>query len=98
MGQFVNKMQFQVKKTSTHMGVYFLRVVTGSWIGLIFAHFFQYIFEFENFLFFFVIVLMTGAIVRITRGWGFLSVVIFNLFCILVAILLQMYIKVAPGG
>jgi hypothetical protein len=97
MGQVIKRMQFHVEKTTSHLGTYFLRVLTGSWIGLIFAHFFQMIFGFENFLFLFVIILFTGVVVRITRGWGFLSVVIFNLFCILVTALLQMYIKVAPG-
>lgn len=94
----LGQMQFQVKKSTSHMGVYFLRVVTGAWIGVVFAHFFQHIFGFENFLFLFVLILMTGTIVRISRGWGGIAVIIFNLFCILVAVLLQLYIKVAPGG
>ena len=98
MGELINKMNFQVKKSSNDIGTYIFRVFTGGWIGLIFAHFFQMIFGFENFLFFFIIILMTGAIARITRGWGFFSVVILNLFCILVGALLQMYIKIAPGA
>lgn len=98
MADMINKMQFHVKKSSNDLGTYFLRVMTGGWIGMIFAHFFQMIFEFENFLFFFVIVLMTGAIVRVTKGWGFFSVVILNLFCILIGILLQMYVTIAPGA
>lgn len=98
MGEMINKVQFRMKKTSGDMGTYLLRVATGGWIGMVFAHLFQMIFAFENFLFFFVIVLMTGTIVRITRGWGFFSIIILNLFCILVGILLQMYIKVAPGA
>ena len=97
MGEIVNKIQFQVKKSSNDFGTYFFRVLTGGWIGLIFAHFFQMIFGFGDFLFFFVIVLGTGSIVRVTKGWGFFSVMFFNLFCILVGILLQMYIKIAPG-
>ena len=98
MSQLINKVQFQVKNSSAHFGTYIFRVLTGGWIGMVFAHLFQGIFAFENFLFLFVIVLMTGTIVRITRGWGFFSVVILNLFCILVGILLQMYIQVAPGA
>ena len=98
MGEMINKMQFQVKKTSNDFVTYIFRVLTGGWIGLVFAHFFQYIFAFENFLFFFVIVLMTGAVVRATRGWGFFSVFILNLFCILLGILLQVYLQVAPGA
>lgn len=98
MGEMINKVQFQVKKSSSDLGTYFFRVMTGGWIGMVFAHFFQMIFEFENFLFMFVIVLMTGAIVRVTKGWGFFSVVILNLFCILIGILLQMYVTIAPGA
>ena len=98
MSEVLNKVNFHVKKTSNDFGTYIFRVLTGGWIGMVFAHLFQMIFAFENFLFFFVIVLVTGAIVRITRGWGFFSVVILNLFCILVGALLQMYVKVAPGA
>lgn len=98
MSNVINKVQFQVKKTSGDMGTYILRVITGGWIGLVFAHFFQMIFEFQNFLFFFVIVLMTGAMVRVTRGWGIFPIMILNLVCILIGALLQMYIKMAPGA
>lgn len=97
MSELINKVQFQVKKSSGDFGTYLFRVVTGGWIGMVFAHIFQTIFAFENFLFFFVIVLTTGALVRATRGWGYISIVILNLFCILVGALLQMYIQVAPG-
>ena len=98
MGQMINKMQFQVKKTSNDIGTYIFRVMTGGWIGMVFAHIFQQLFGFGNLLFFFVIVLATGAVVKMTRGWGFVSVVIFNLFCVLVGALLRMYIMVAPGA
>lgn len=98
MGQMINKMQFQVKKTSNDFGTYILRVITGGWLGMVFAHIFQLLFGFGNLLFFFVIVLSTGAVVKMTRGWGFVSVIIFNLFCILVGALLRMYVMVAPGA
>ncbi len=98
MGEMISKVQFQVKKKSSDMGTYIFRVLTGGWIGMVFAHLFQMIFEYGNFLFLFVIVLMTGVIVRITRGWGFISVILLNLFCILIGALLQMYVHVAPGA
>lgn len=98
MGEMMSKMQFQVKKSSSDLSTYIFRVLTGGWVGMIFAHIFQMIFEYGNFLFFFVIVLMTGSIVRVTKGWGFFSVIILNLFCILIGVLFRMYIIVAPGA
>ncbi len=98
MGEMINRVNFQVRKKSGDFGTYIFRVLTGGWIGMVVAHLFQMIFEFENFLFLFVIVLMTGAIVRVTRGWGFLSIVLLNLFCILLGTLLQLYVQVAPGA
>ena len=97
MGQMINKVQFQVKKSSNDFGTYLLRVLTGGWIGMVFAHIFQMIFEFGNFLFIFVILLMTGSVLKVTKGWGFFAVLIFNAFCIMVGALLRMYIMVAPG-
>lgn len=98
MSELISKVQFQVKKRSNDFGTYFFRVMTGGWIGLVFAHLFQMVFQFENLLFLFVIVLMTGVVVRITRGWGFISIILLNLFCVLVGSLLQMYLQVAPGA
>jgi len=98
MGEMISKVQFQVKRRSNDMGTYVFRVLTGGWIGMVVAHLFQMIFGFENFLFLFVIVLMTGVVVRVTRGWGFFGVVLLNLFCVLVGALLQMYVQVAPGA
>ena len=98
MSEMMSRVQFQMKKRSSDFGTYIFRVMTGGWIGLVFAHLFQLIFAFETLLFLFVIVLMTGVIVRITKGWGFFSVILLNLFCILVGALLQMYVQVAPGA
>ena len=98
MGEMISKMQFQVKKRSNDFGTYIFRVFTGGWIGMVFAHLFQMIFAFENLLFLFIIVLVTGVVVRLTKGWGFFAVVLLNLFCILAGALLQMYVKVAPGA
>ncbi len=98
MGEMIHRLQLQTKKTSVDLATYVFRVITGGWIALIFAHFFQYIFAFENFLFFLVMVVVTGAVVKITRGWGPISVVIFNLFCVLLVVLLQLYLKIAPGA
>lgn len=98
MSDILNKVQFQVKKRSSDMGTYIFRVLTGGWIGMVFAHLFQMVFGFGNLLFLFVIVLMTGVIVRITKGWGFIGIILLNLFCVLVGALLQMYVQVAPGA
>ena len=98
MGELINKVQFQVKKQSSDMGTYIFRVITGGWIGMVFAHIFQMIFEYGNFLFVFVIVLMTGAVLKVTKGWGFFGVIVFNAVCLLIGALLRMYIMVAPGA
>lgn len=98
MSEMIYRFQLQTKKASVDFATYVFRVITGGWISLIFAHFFQYIFGFENFLFFMVMVMFTAAIVRISKGWGPISIVIFNLFCVLVLVLIQLYLKTAPGA
>jgi hypothetical protein len=98
MGEMINRIHFQAKKTSTDLGTYFFRVMTGGWIGMVFAHLFQLTFKFENLLFTFIIVLVTGIVVRLTKGWGFFSIVILNLFCVLIGILLRMYLTISPGA
>ena len=96
MGKKIDRIQFRAKKSPTGLSVYFLRVVTGGWIGIVFAHFFHGFFGFETFLLSLVVLVITCMIVFLTKRLGFFLLVIFNLLCVLSGVLLQMYVKLAP--
>ena len=91
----MSEIQSKTKIFFSDFGLYFFRVLTGGWMAIVFAHFFQVFFGFELSLLFFVVFLITGVLVRITRKWGVFSVIILNLFFVLIGVLFQMYIELA---
>ncbi len=102
MGELVGKMQSQLKKTSSDVLLFTLKLISGSILGLTFALVMQEILgkvENENLLaFFFVIVVTAGVFLRIAKSWGLTAILIFDLICVLLGMVLRLYIMVAPGS
>ncbi len=73
------------------------KVVSGLILGLTFSLVGQEIFHYGPVLFGFVIVAMTSAFYKVSKAWGPIGLLIFDLLCILAALLIRMYIVVAPG-
>lgn len=102
MSEFVGKMQSGIKNTSSQIGLFTLKLLSGGVLGLTFALIMQEILgkgEGENLLaFFFVIVTTAAVFLRIAKTWGLTAILIFDLICILLGMVLRMYIMVAPNG
>lgn len=102
MSELVGKMQSQLKKTSSDVLLFTLKLISGSILGLTFALVMQEILgkvENENLLaFFFVIVVTAGIFLRIAKSWGLTAILIFDLICVLLGMVLRLYIMVAPGS
>jgi hypothetical protein len=102
MSEFVGKMQAGLKKTSSDILLFSVKLVSGAILGLTFGLIMQEILgkaDNENlFGFLFVVVVTTGAFLRISKAWGFTAVMIFDLVCVLLGICLRLYIMVAPGA
>lgn len=73
------------------------KLASGLILGLTFALIGQEVFNYGPILFWFVILSVTAAFYKISRSWGSIGLLIFNLLCILAALLIRMYIVVAPG-
>lgn len=68
--------------------------VFSSTVALIFLE----IIGFGTFSFVLVNITIFLALLKCMKGWGLVSILVFDLICVLVALLLRMYILVAPGG
>jgi len=73
------------------------KVNKGLFVGLTFALIFKELMEVGNFLFIFVIVLFGVVFLKISSKWKITGVLLFDLFCVMTALLLRMYILIAPG-
>lgn len=75
----------------------FCKLVSGVIIGLTLALVGQVVFNYGPVLFWFVIFMISAAFYRLTKSWGPIGLLIFDLLIILAALLIRMYIIVAPG-
>ncbi len=98
MGQFISNMQYRVKSSSLGMFTLMLKIVTGLMLGLTLALIAQEILGFGQLSFILFIVVFASAFLKTAWRWNLGGVLIFNLICVLVAVLLRAYILVAPGA
>ena len=98
MDQFIGGVGNKVKNGSSGLALIVFKTISGVMLGLTFALMGQEIVGYGSFAFMFWIVLITGCVLRMSRGWGFVGIILFNLFCVLVGMILKMYVLIAPGA
>lgn len=97
MGQMLDNMQYQIKKSSATVGLFTLKLFTGFILGLALTMIGQEIFAYGQFLFWFTILLTCSVYMKISRPWGFTGSFVFIFICLLVGLLLKLYIQIAPN-
>jgi hypothetical protein len=98
MGQMAGKIQEKLKQTSNGALLLTARVITGLLLGMTLSLIGQEIFDYGTLLYIFVIVVIAGLFLKTTQSWQWMPLFVFNLICVLVAMLLRMYILIAPGA
>ena len=96
MRGFASNAQEGAKSTSRNLMHFLLRLVTGILLGLVLGLIGQELLQYGTFGLFFVIVVVTSLILKFFSTWSLAQILIFDLICVLVAMLLRMYILVAP--
>ena len=96
MSGFATNMKDGAKNSSISLFHILLRLVTGLLLGLTLALIGQELVSYGTFALMFVMVTVTAIIFKILSSWGIGKILIFDLICVLVAMLLRMYILVAP--
>ncbi|HEY8271502.1 MAG TPA: hypothetical protein VIG33_11490 [Pseudobdellovibrionaceae bacterium] len=85
-----------VKNSSVLLFCLSLRILTGFMLGLTLGLIVQELVGYGTLALIFMMVVVMGLVVRVTSGWNIGKILIFDLILILVAMLLRMYILVAP--
>ena len=75
----------------------FAKILSGALVGLTFTLVGTEIFDYGPIMFWFVLIVFTLSFYRLSKSWSFIGLFIFDLLCILAALLIRMYIVVAPG-
>ncbi|MCB0390785.1 MAG: hypothetical protein KDD58_05835 [Bdellovibrionales bacterium] len=98
MAHVIENIQLKLKNSSHGILLFTFKLLSGLLLGLTIALIGQEIFAYSTFLFAFVITVITGLFLRKARRWGWVAILVFDLICALVALLLRMYILIAPGA
>ena len=96
VSQIAGQVQDGVKNSSKSLAGLTLKVLTSFLFALTIALIAQEMMAFGTLMFIFLMIVVGGALFRLFANWTLWSVVIFDLFLVLVALLLRMYILVAP--
>lgn len=91
-----NSLQQGTQRVSISMSQRLLRLVSGFFIGLVLALIIQEFTQSGTLMMLFFTTLITFIIYRLLRARTIFQIFIFDVICILIAILLRMYILIAP--
>ncbi|MDZ4662928.1 MAG: hypothetical protein SGJ18_15045 [Pseudomonadota bacterium] len=94
MSKLASAIQYKIKSTTASVSLMFFKILSGAIIGLTLAIIGQEMVGYSTFMFTFIIVVFTGIFMRVTKNWGFLMMVMFDLFAFMSGLLLKMYILV----
>ena len=96
MQSFSTNVQDGVKTSSVSLICLTLRVLTGFMLGLTLALIGQELIGYGTLALVFMMVVVMGLVLKTTSGWNIGKILILDLILVLVAMLLRMYILVAP--
>jgi hypothetical protein len=96
MSQLAGNVQQGVKSSSMSLLAITVKLMTCFFFALTVALIGQEMMNYGTFMFMFMLLVVGGLLFKLLSPWGLGSVLIFDLICILVALLLRMYILVAP--
>ena len=94
----MGKIQVRLQESSKGLGLLLFKVVTGFFVGVSISLVYRTITSIGDTATLFIIVVATMGFLRISKKWKLAGVVVFNLVCVLLAMLLRLYILVAPGA
>lgn len=94
MSKLASAIQYKIKSSSASASLLFFKIISGAIIGLTLAIIGQEMVGYSTFMFTFIIVVFTGIFLRVAKNWGFLMMVMFDLFAFMSGLLLKMYILV----
>lgn len=96
MGQLVSSVQSGAKTASTSLLGWAIKLTTAFFFALVLSMIGQELMGYGFVSFLFVNLITIAVLLKIMMTWSMGSVLVFDLICVLVALLLRMYILVAP--
>lgn len=96
VGQLVSSVQDGAKNASASIFLGILKTITAFIVALTLSMVAQELISFGTISFVLILVVITAGLSKIMSAWSMGSVLIFDLICVLMALLLRMYLLIAP--
>ncbi len=96
INQVSSQLQEGVRNSSISLASVFIKTMTALVVSLTLSLIIQEIMGTGVFTFVFTMVVFSTGLLRIMKAWSVSQVLLFDLFCILVALILKLYLQVAP--
>lgn len=96
MSQIAGQVQDGVKNTSSSLLSMSLKLITSLLVSYTIATVGQMMMNYGTVAFIFLMVVLVGGLMKLMAPWRLGVVLLFDLFVVLVALLLRLYIQVAP--
>jgi hypothetical protein len=98
MSAMLDNFQHRVKDSANGLGLFSFKILSGAIVGLTFALIGEVMVGYGTFSFMLVFLVVLASLWKISKGWKWVGILVFDLICVLVALLLRMYILIAPGA
>jgi hypothetical protein len=96
MNRLATNLQDGVKNTSMSLGALVIKFVTSFFLGLTLALIGQEMIQYGTLAFVFMMLIVMGLVFKLMQKWSLGATLVFDLVCVLVALILRMYILLAP--
>ena len=96
INQWAGNLQAGIKTSSVSIVNVVVKLFSAFVIGLTFSIVGDALLHYGTFSHLLVIMVTIAVVLRLMKDWTLARVLIFDLFCILLALLLRMYIVIAP--
>lgn len=96
VNQIAGQVQQGIKSSSISFVSLIIKLVTALGVALTFSLVIQEMMKSGTFTFTFTMLVVGGGFLQLMKDWSLSKVLIFDLFCILLALVLRLYLQVAP--
>ena len=96
IGQFANNIQDGVKSTTTSLTSMVVKILTALFFSLTISMIAQELIQYGTLAFMFMMLVVMGLTYKLIAKWTLGATLVFDLVCVLVALVLRMYIMLAP--
>jgi hypothetical protein len=96
MSNVAGQVQESVKNTASALLLFVFKALSALAVGTTISLIAQEIIGYQTLSFIFVLLVVSGALFKAMSKWSWGKVLLFDLFLVLVSLLMRMYILIAP--